>query len=112
MGALTRYVLIEQINKSFASSFPYGTLTVNVVGAFLIGLAWSYFADKINISDNLKMFITIGFLGGFTTFSSFNVDVFELIQNGNILISIIYIIGTFALTVGAFFLGMSLLRIT
>ena len=52
MGALTRYVLIEQINKSFASSFPYGTLTVNVIGAFLIGLAWSYFADKINISDD------------------------------------------------------------
>ena len=112
MGALTRYVLIEQINKSFVSSFPYGTLTVNVIGAFLIGLAWNYFAAKINISDNLKMFITIGFLGGFTTFSSFNVDVFELIQNGNILISIIYIIGTFTLTVGAFFLGMSLLRIT
>ena len=111
MGALTRYVLIEQINKSFASSFPYGTLTVNVIGAFLIGLAWSYFAAKINISDNLKMFITIGFLGGFTTFSSFNVDIFELIQNGSILISILYIIGTFALTVGAFFLGMSLLRV-
>jgi fluoride ion exporter CrcB/FEX len=50
-------------------------------------------------------------LGGFTTFSSFNVDIFELIQNGSILISILYIIGTFALTVGAFFLGMSLLRI-
>ncbi len=112
MGALTRYVLIEQINKSFVSSFPYGTLTVNVIGAFLIGLAWSYFTAKINISDNLKLFITIGFLGGFTTFSSFNVDVFELIQNGNILISIIYIFGTFALTVGAFFLGMSLLRIS
>ncbi len=112
IGALTRYILIEQINKSFVSSFPYGTLTVNVIGAFLIGLAWSYFTAKINISDNLKLFITIGFLGGFTTFSSFNVDVFELIQNGNILISIIYIFGTFALTVGAFFLGMSLLRIT
>ena len=89
IGALTRYVLIEQINKSFVSSFPYGTLTVNVIGAFLIGLAWSYFAAKINISDNLKMFITIGFLGGFTTFSSFNVDIFELIQNGSILISIL-----------------------
>ena len=111
IGALTRDVLIEQINKSFVSSFPYGTLTVNVIGAFLIGLAWSYFAAKINISDNLKMFITIGFLGGFTTFSSFNVDIFELIQNGSILISILYIIGTFALTVGAFFLGMSLLRV-
>ena len=111
IGALTRYILIEQINKSFVNSFPYGTLTVNVIGAFLIGLAWSYFAAKINISDNLKMFITIGFLGGFTTFSSFNVDIFELIQNGSILISILYIIGTFALTVGAFFLGMSLLRV-
>ncbi len=112
IGALTRYVLIEQINKSLMSSFPYGTLTVNVIGAFLIGLVWNYFAAKINISDNLKVFITIGFLGSFTTFSSFNVDIFELMQNDNILISIIYIIGTFALTVGAFFLGMSLLRIT
>ena len=41
IGALARYILIEQINKSFVSSFPYGTLTVNVIGEFLIGLAWS-----------------------------------------------------------------------
>ena len=75
-----------------------------------MGLVVSYFADKVNISQNIKMFLTIGFLGGFTTFSTFNLDFYQLFSNGEILASLLYLIATFALTVIAFYLGLSLFK--
>ena len=105
-----RFLISEQTDRLFLSSFPFGTIVVNVLGAFLMGLVVSYFADKVNISQNIKMFLTIGFLGGFTTFSTFNLDFYQLFSNGEILASLLYLIATFALTVIAFYLGLSLFK--
>ena len=62
LGALLRFLISEQTNRLFLSSFPFGTIVVNILGAFLMGFVVSYFADKVNISQNIKMFLTIGFL--------------------------------------------------
>ena len=110
VGALLRFLISEQTNRLFLSSFPFGTIVVNILGAFLMGFVVSYFADKVNISQNIKMFLTIGFLGGFTTFSTFNLDFYQLFSNGEILASLLYLFATFALTVIAFYLGLSLFK--
>ena len=110
VGALLGFLISEQTDRLFLSSFPFGTIVVNVLGAFLMGLVVSYFADKVNVSQNIKMFLTIGFLGGFTTFSTFNLDFYQLYSNGEILASLLYLFVTFTFTVIAFYLGLSLFK--
>ena len=110
-GAIIRYLVIEQVNKLFLVAFPFGTIAVNVVGAFLIGLLSSYLAERLDVSENIKMFLIVGFCGGFTTFSSFNIEFYQLFSNGEILSSLIYVTTTFVLTVVAFYIGVSLLKL-
>ena len=110
-GALSRYLIIDQINKISSNSFPYGTTLVNVLGAFLIGIIYYLLISKIIINEQLKVFITIGFLGGFTTFSSFNLDFFKLIESGSIFLAIIYALSSFLITIVAFYIGYSLTKV-
>ena len=110
-GAIIRYLVIEQVNKLFLVAFPFGTIAVNVIGAFLIGLLSSYIAERLDVSENIKMFLIVGFCGGFTTFSSFNIEFYQLFSNGEILSSLIYVTTTFVLTVVAFYIGVSLLKL-
>ena len=110
-GALSRYLIIDQMNKLGTNSFPYGTMLVNVLGAFLIGIVYYLRMSKIIINEQLKVFITIGFLGGFTTFSSFNLDFFRLIESGNIFPALMYALATLLTTIVAFYIGYSLSKI-
>tara|TARA_X000000368_G_scaffold254467_1_gene201145 strand:+ start:1374 stop:1751 length:378 start_codon:yes stop_codon:yes gene_type:complete len=110
-GALSRYLIIDQMNKLGTNSFPYGTMLVNVLGAFLIGIVYYLLMSKIIINEQLKVFITIGFLGGFTTFSSFNLDFFRLIESGNIFPALMYALATLLTTIVAFYIGYSLSKI-
>tara|TARA_B100000686_G_scaffold306831_1_gene346541 strand:- start:329 stop:706 length:378 start_codon:yes stop_codon:yes gene_type:complete len=110
-GALSRYLIIDQISKLGPSSFPYGTMLVNILGALLIGSIYYLLISKAIINEQLKVFITIGFLGGFTTFSSFNLDFFKLIESGNMFLAMMYALFTFLTTIVAFYIGYSLSRI-
>lgn len=80
-GALLRYWLSGLAYRFFSGGFPWGTLSVNLVGSLLIGLFWGIF-DSIAISQNLKLFIFIGLLGSFTTFSTFSLENFHLLRDG------------------------------
>ena len=110
-GALSRYLIIDQINKLGTNSFPYGTMLVNILGALVIGAIYYLLISKVIINEQLKVFITIGFLGGFTTFSSFNLDFFKLIESGNMFLAMMYALFTFLTTIVAFYIGYSLSRI-
>ena len=90
-GTIFRFLISSLIEKSFATSFPIGTLLVNLIGCFLIGLVSGYFSQKTGDQTQLFFFLTIGILGGFTTFSAIAIDSQLFIENGEILKMLFYI---------------------
>lgn len=96
LGTLCRYLTYQMYNK-LEFMFPFGTLTVNVVGSFLIGFLSVLLLNKFHLSQLYQALILTGFLGGFTTFSTFNLDILNLMQEGHILRAIVYILLSFAL---------------
>jgi CrcB protein len=84
-GAVARYLLQGAVYKISGSFFPYGTITVNVIGCFIIGLLMSGFEERFAINPSLRIFLTIGILGGFTTFSSFSYETIALMKDGQML---------------------------
>ena len=81
IGALSRYTLSNLISKSFQTNFPLGTLGVNLLGCFLIGLAWQ-FSEHYSIEKNIRLFFFVGLLGAFTTFSTFGLETLHLFKDG------------------------------
>ena len=90
-GATLRYLISELVNKLIPTSIGYGTIGVNLIGAFLMGALFYFISSKLLINEQVKIFLTIGFLGGFTTFSSFNLDLYNLIEASKYLQAIIYL---------------------
>ena len=82
LGALFRYVTVSTTQFLIGSQFPFGTLLVNSIGSFLIGLIMTFMMDRLILTETVRLFIIIGFLGGFTTFSSLTWESWSLYQNG------------------------------
>ncbi|MRR37474.1 fluoride efflux transporter CrcB [bacterium] len=82
LGCLARYLLSGWVYDLAGRGFPYGTLAVNVVGAFLIGLIMEFGLRTTLIPQELRVGLTIGFLGGLTTFSTFSYETFRLLEDG------------------------------
>ena len=99
LGALARYTLGSQIDKNLNLSFPVGIFFVNLLGCFFIGLIVSMFENKFIFSENLKIFLIVGFLGSLTTFSTFALDNYNFMTQKNILLLFanIFITNTFGL---------------
>ncbi len=108
IGSLIRY-LIGVFLQNTKSGFPLSTLLVNVVGSFAIGIIFYILKDSSN--ENFKAFIIIGFLGGFTTFSAFSIDVLNLFIEKQYFTSILYISMTFLFSLSAVFLGFLFVRL-
>ena len=108
IGSLLRYHL-STLNFLSNSVFPASTFLVNVIGSFAIGVLFFLLKDSNN--DHLKSFLMIGFLGGFTTFSAFTIDVLDLFQNDQYLISVIYICGSVIVSLLAVYLGFWITKI-
>ncbi len=83
IGTILRYSLSGLTYRMFNSVFPWGTIIVNLSGSFAIGLLWGYFEIQ-NISSNMRNFIFIGMLGGFTTFSTYALESLNLFRDGEI----------------------------
>ena len=86
LGTGARYALDGVVSHRFGETFPFGTLTVNVLGSFLIGVVFVLTGpdSRVLISADVRQFLTIGILGGFTTFSSFTVQTLTLLREGDI----------------------------
>lgn len=82
MGAVLRYLSSEFVRKLFTTPFPAGTFAVNAAGSFLIGILFASFETRI-LPEELRLFATTGFLGGYTTFSSYSLEAARLLLNGD-----------------------------
>jgi len=108
-GALRHGVNVGSA-RLFGFGFPYGTLIVNVVGSFLMGLLAGYFAFRPGIAQHARLFLTTGILGGFTTFSAFSLDTALLIERHSYGLAAGYMVGSVAASVSALFFGLALFR--
>lgn len=111
LGALIRFWINVNLDKLHPSNFPWGTVLVNVLGSFLIGVLFILFAEKISVSDQTKSLLTVGFLGAMTTFSTFSLDAILLLDQGEYNAAFFYVMGTTITCLIATFLGMNLTRI-
>ncbi|MCO4316664.1 fluoride efflux transporter CrcB [Phyllobacterium sp. 21LDTY02-6] len=110
IGSVLRYGVGLLMTRLFGVSFPFGTLTVNVAGGFLMGLFIELLARKFNGLPELRLFFAVGILGGFTTFSSFSLDVAVLWERGETSSVMIYVFASVLLSIGALFFGLWLAR--
>ncbi len=94
IGSIARFYLSSLIQKSFSITFPLGTFVINTTGAFLIGFLMAFFTNKLQVNPNLRAFFITGFLGGYTTFSTFMFESLGLLKDGNYLYFIYYFLGS------------------
>tara|TARA_B100000686_G_scaffold350352_1_gene446091 strand:- start:351 stop:731 length:381 start_codon:yes stop_codon:yes gene_type:complete len=90
VGTLGRYLLTSYLAQLTSSSFPWAVLTINVVGSFLLGVIIQLAAENILVTPEIKALITVGFLGAFTTFSTFSLDIVELCERGQWALAFLY----------------------
>jgi len=109
-GGLARYYLSGWAYDLLGRAFPYGTFVVNVIGAYLIGLIMELGLQSTIISDPLRVGLTIGFLGGLTTFSSFSYETLKLLEDGQLLLAFINIFASVAACLLFSWLGVVTVR--
>jgi fluoride exporter len=107
LGALARYLVGRFVAEKTTSSFPFGTLLINVTGAFVIGVLFSLTTKKL-ISSQMQAVLATGFLGGYTTFSTMSWEGVQLARGGSRRQSVLYLGGNLALGLPAAALGMML----
>ena len=110
-GAVCRYLLTSEITSLAGRGFPYGTMTANIIGSLLMGVAIGVIATMLPRGKEFHALIVIGALGGFTTFSAFSYDSWLLIERGQWLAAGVYILGSVILCILAFFAGMWLFKV-
>jgi CrcB protein len=110
LGSVARYLVAIALAGQTAGIFPFATLAVNIVGCFLIGLIFA-FADRGNLlTPEWRIFLTTGFCGGFTTFSTFSYESLRLLQDGEYLYVAAYVLISVIVGLAATFLGIVLVR--
>ncbi|WP_165445883.1 fluoride efflux transporter CrcB [Bradyrhizobium uaiense] len=110
LGSVARYLVGIGAGRLVGTDFPWGTLVINIVGSFLIGVFAESFALSWNVSQVVRVFLTVGICGGFTTFSTFSLDAIVLMQRGELWSSGAYMAASVALAILALFGGLLLLR--
>jgi CrcB protein len=111
LGANLRFVVSAWAADRFGADFPYGTLIVNVSGAFVIGIALAYLSERVGVDPLWRLFFATGFLGGYTTFSSYAWEALTLTEQGAWLRAAVYVIGSNALGFVGVWLGAVLARL-
>lgn len=109
LGALLRYYVASLVQPA-GYAFNWGIFFVNISGGFVMGLIVEGSALKFNLSPDLRSFLTVGILGGYTTFSTFSLDSALLLQRGEYLQAAGYIIGSVVLSILALFAGLWIVR--
>jgi fluoride exporter len=111
LGSVTRFVTSKFLQDNYPSAFPFGTLFVNISGCFLIGLIYGISEKSSLLTSGWKMFLAVGFCGGFTTFSTFANENLALLRDGDFLHFIIYTASSVFLGIAATFFGVLITKI-
>ena len=110
LGAVSRYVVYVLAGLLLGTSFPYGTLIVNIVGSFVMGVLVEGMALAWTIPEQARLFLIVGILGAFTTFSTFSLDVAVLYERGRLDLTAFYIVTSVVFSVSALFAGLYVVR--
>lgn len=111
IGAVLRYIITKQSSNLINSNFPLGTLLVNVIGGFLIGLIMELSKSTDLISPNLRLFLTTGIMGGLTTFSTFSYETITLMSSGRYILGTVNVLLNVILSLGGVVLAKLLCRV-
>ena len=110
IGGVSRYLLGGLVQRMLDTTFPAGTLLVNVTGSFLLGAIIRYALETPSLTPEVRAFLTIGFCGGYTTFSTFSYETMALLEDGEWARAGVYITASVILSLIATFLGLALAR--
>ncbi|KAA1054503.1 fluoride efflux transporter CrcB [Azospirillum argentinense] len=110
VGSMARYLLMTAVGQWLGTQFPFGTLIVNAVGCFTMGVLAELAALVWSPSPELRALLMVGVLGGFTTFSSFTLDVGLLVERNALPAAAGYILASMVLTIAGFFAGLAVVR--
>src|ERR1700689_3898888 len=110
IGAAIRHGINLAAFRLVGIGFPYGTLFINIFGSLVMGLTAEYFALKAGLPQHLRLFLTTGIYGGFTTFSAFSLETALLYERGDLAGVIIYVAASVILSVAALFAGLAIIR--
>jgi CrcB protein len=111
LGSVGRFLLAGWVGRQLGAGFPWGTLAVNVVGGLVMGLLIELMAQSWSVSPAVRAFLTVGVLGGFTTFSAFSLETVLLFERGELPAAMAYIVASVVLSVGAVWCGLRLMRL-
>ena len=111
LGSALRHGTTLLAARWLGTQYPLGTLCINVLGSFAMGVVVEYWAAKSGLSPQARLFLTTGVIGGFTTFSTFALEVAVLQSRGEMLAAGLYVAGSLVLGVGALYAGMVLVRV-
>jgi len=110
LGAILRHFMAGAITRWFGSGFPLGIMLVNILGSLLMGFLVTALATRFEASPEMRGFIAVGLLGGFTTFSTFSLETVLLMERGELMQAALYILGSVFLAVAGLMAGMWLAR--
>jgi len=111
IGSVLRYVLALTVQRWAGTGFPLGTVVVNILGCFTIGLLYVWMIERIGAPHTLRLFLIVGVLGGFTTFSSFSLETVTLMMEANYGRALLNVVASVGLCLIATRLGISLARL-
>jgi CrcB protein len=111
LGAMARYAVSIWIFNATSHKFPYATLTVNVLGSFVMGILFVIIVERAALPAEMRGLLMIGFLGAFTTFSTFSLDALGLWQNGHLFVALVYVLATVVLCIVAISCAIWLARL-
>jgi len=110
IGGISRYLLSQFVQMKFFVVFPLGTLTVNIIGCFLIGIVYG-FSDRGNLTQEWRLFLATGLLGGFTTFSAFSNETIGMLHDGQLGYAGAYVALSVIVGLIATFIGISITKL-
>ncbi len=112
IGAAIRHLVNQAVGRVAGTEFPFGIMAINISGSLIMGLAAGFFAFKATEtwSQDARLFVTTGILGGYTTFSAFSLDAMLLYERGEVLTALVYVVGSVVLSILGLAFGLYAVR--